>query len=224
MLTILTKSNAAAVDISGKENVGVAAGLISTHETTHPAPTTRDSRNEIAKGVDDNFVTDAEKTIIGNTTGENSGDQDLSGKENTGVAAGLIFTHETTHPAPTTRDSRNEAAGVAAGLVSTHETTHPSPTTRDSRNDAAGVASGLMSTHETTHPAPTTRDSRNEVAKGADDNFVTDTEKTAIGNLGTASASAIGDFEPAKGGDDNFVTDVEKTMLSEIQQFAMLQG
>lgn len=91
------------------------------------------------------------------------------GADATGTAAGLMSTHTTTHPAPTTRDSRNEAAGTAAGLLSTHETTHPAPTTRDSRNEAAGTAAGLLSTHETTHPAPTTRDSRNEAALGNPD-------------------------------------------------------
>jgi hypothetical protein len=34
---------------------------------------------EPAKGTDDNYVTDAEKTVIQNTSGENTGDQDLSG-------------------------------------------------------------------------------------------------------------------------------------------------
>lgn len=34
---------------------------------------------EPLKGSDDNFVTDAEKVVIGNTSGENTGDQDLSG-------------------------------------------------------------------------------------------------------------------------------------------------
>ena len=99
-------SNATAdQDLSGKENVGIAQGIMDTHETTHPVPTIRDSRNEIAKGADDNFVTDAEKVIISNTSGTNTGDQDLSGKENAGVAAGLLSTHETTNltntPSPT---------------------------------------------------------------------------------------------------------------------------
>jgi len=31
-----------------------------------------------ALGADDNYVTDAEKTVIGNTSGTNTGDQDLS--------------------------------------------------------------------------------------------------------------------------------------------------
>ena len=33
-------------------------------------------------GADDNYVTDAEKIVIGNTTGTNTGDQDISGKQN----------------------------------------------------------------------------------------------------------------------------------------------
>lgn len=32
-----------------------------------------------ALGADDNYVTDAEKVVIGNTSGTNTGDQDLSG-------------------------------------------------------------------------------------------------------------------------------------------------
>lgn len=62
-------------------------------------------------GADDNYVTDAEKTIIGNTSGTNTGDQDLSGKENVNVAQGIMDTHETTHPIPTTRDARSQVAG-----------------------------------------------------------------------------------------------------------------
>ena len=62
-------------DLSGKENTGVAQGIMDTHETTHPIPTTRDSRNQVAMGGDDNYVTDAEKTVIGNTSGTNTGDQ-----------------------------------------------------------------------------------------------------------------------------------------------------
>jgi len=64
LLTILTKSNAVAVDISGKENVGVAAGFMSIHTTTHPVPTTRDPRNQIAKSAGDYYVTSAEKTVL----------------------------------------------------------------------------------------------------------------------------------------------------------------
>jgi hypothetical protein len=66
-------------DLSGKENVGVAAGLVTVHETNHPSPTNRDTRNAPALGVDDNYVTDAEKIVIGNTSGTNTGDQNAAG-------------------------------------------------------------------------------------------------------------------------------------------------
>jgi len=64
--------------------------------------------------------------------------------------------------------SNDVAAGNApAAAVTAHETNHPAPTNRDTRNEAAGTAAGLMTTHETTHPAPTVRDARNEAAIGA---------------------------------------------------------
>lgn len=53
-------------DLSGTPTLGTAAAAA----TTDFAP---------ALGVDDNYVTDAEKTVIGNTSGTNTGDQDLSG-------------------------------------------------------------------------------------------------------------------------------------------------
>ena len=37
-----------ATDISGKEDIGVAQGILDTHEATHPVPTTRDARNQVA--------------------------------------------------------------------------------------------------------------------------------------------------------------------------------
>ena len=66
-------------DISGKEAVGVAAGLVSNHTTTHPAPTTRDARSQVVMGVDENYVSDSELGILQVTSGVNTGDQDLSG-------------------------------------------------------------------------------------------------------------------------------------------------
>ena len=40
-----------------------------------------DTIYEPLKGSDDNYVTDAQKVVIGNTSGTNTGDQDLSGKQ-----------------------------------------------------------------------------------------------------------------------------------------------
>lgn len=60
----------------------------------------------------------------------------LGGYEEAGVAASTMTAHTDNHPAPTTRDSRNEAAGVAASVMSNHTSNHPAPTTRDVRNCA----------------------------------------------------------------------------------------
>ena len=72
--TNLSGNNTGDQDLSGKEDVGVASGLMTTHTTTHPVPTTRDARNQVIMGADDNYVTDSEKTVIGNTSGANTGD------------------------------------------------------------------------------------------------------------------------------------------------------
>ena len=47
----------------------------------------------------------------------------------------------------------------------------------------------------------------------ADDNFVTDVEKTNIGSLDSAAYQPTSAFAPALGSDDNFVTDAEKVVI-----------
>jgi hypothetical protein len=49
-----------------------------------------------ALGVDDNYVTDAEKIVIGNTSNVNTGDQDLSGKQNVLISGTNIKTINST--------------------------------------------------------------------------------------------------------------------------------
>lgn len=48
-------------------------------DTDYLTPTTAGTTYEPKKGADDNYVTNAEKIVIGNTSGANTGDQDLSG-------------------------------------------------------------------------------------------------------------------------------------------------
>jgi len=50
-------------------------------------------------------------------------------------------------------------------------------------------------------------------AMGEDDNYVTDAEKTNIGNLDTAAYEPIATFAAALGEDDNYVTDTDITLL-----------
>lgn len=49
-----------------------------SHVTTHPVPTTRDTRNQVVLGSDDNYVTDAELVVIQATSNTNTGDQTKS--------------------------------------------------------------------------------------------------------------------------------------------------
>lgn len=57
------------------------------------------------------------------------------------------------HPMPDAEDVGADAAGTAAGLMSTHTTTHPRPTTRDDRNEAADAA---IQSHITGNGSPHT--------------------------------------------------------------------
>ena len=67
-----------------------SAGALMDNEVTNLAQIKAfDSADyEPAKGVDDNFVTDAQLVTIGNTSGINTGDQDLSGKQDVLLSVG----------------------------------------------------------------------------------------------------------------------------------------
>ena len=69
----------ASADITDTTNV-TAAGALMDSEVTNLAQVKAFSSADYAPalGVDDNYVTDAEKVVIGNTSGTNTGDQDLS--------------------------------------------------------------------------------------------------------------------------------------------------
>jgi hypothetical protein len=80
------------------------------------------------------------------------------------TAMGLLFAakaHKTQHA---TGGADALAASDIGALTTDHATTHPAPTTRDARNEAAGVAASTMTAHTDAHPAPTNRDTRNQVA------------------------------------------------------------
>ena len=56
--------------------------------------------------------------------------------------------HTTAHPAPTSRDTRNEEAGVAASIMNAHTDAHPIPTERDERNEGRhGGGRGIGTQH-----------------------------------------------------------------------------
>jgi len=70
----------ASADVTDTTNVKAAGALMDSEVTNLAQVKAFDSADyEPAKGVDDNFVTDAEKVILSNTSGTNTGDQDISG-------------------------------------------------------------------------------------------------------------------------------------------------
>jgi hypothetical protein len=137
-------------------------GAVAAHELNHPAPTTRDDRNQVAGSYEvGGAVAAHELNHPAPTTRDDR-------NEVAGAAASAVSAHELAHPAPTARDDRNEVAGAAASAVSAHELAHPVPSERDTRNEAAGTAASSMTAHTTTHPAPTNRDTRNAAAGAGD--------------------------------------------------------
>ena len=67
-------------DVTNATNVQAAGALMDSEVTNLAQVKAFDSTDYAAAlGADDNYVTDAEKTVIGNTSGTNTGDQDLSG-------------------------------------------------------------------------------------------------------------------------------------------------
>lgn len=96
-----------------------------------------------ALGVDDNYVTDAEKTVIGNTSGTNSGNVTLAGSPNYLSIAGQVITRAlvnlTTHVTgilPVANGGTNNAFFTVSGPASSAKTyTFPNANTT-----IAGVA------------------------------------------------------------------------------------
>jgi len=78
--TLTNKDLSDASNTLGSANVEAAGALMESEVTNLAQVKAFDSTDYAAAlGVDDNYVTDAEKTVIGNTSGTNTGDQDLTG-------------------------------------------------------------------------------------------------------------------------------------------------
>jgi len=78
--TLTNKDLSDASNTLGSANVEAAGALMESEVTNLTEVKAFDSTDYAAAlGTDDNYVTDAEKTVIGNTSGTNTGDQDLSG-------------------------------------------------------------------------------------------------------------------------------------------------
>ena len=78
-------------DVTDTANVTSAGALMDSEVANLSQVKAFDSKDyAVALGLDDNYVTDAEKVVIGNTSGTNTGDQDLSGKVDKVTGSSLI--------------------------------------------------------------------------------------------------------------------------------------
>ena len=80
-------------DVTDTTNVTSAGALMDSEVTNLAQVKAFDTTDYAAAlGTDDNYVTDSEKTVIGNTSGTNTGDQDLSDKQNVLMSIGSVLT------------------------------------------------------------------------------------------------------------------------------------
>ena len=187
----------ASADVTDATNVAAAGALMDSEVTNLAQVKTFDSTDYApALGADDNYVTDAEKIVIGNTSGTNTGDQDLSSYQLQPSEGAFVDGDKT------------KLNGIETGADVT---------------DAANVAAaGALMDSEVTNLAQVKAFDSSDYAPalGADDNYVTDAEKTVIGNT---SGTNTGDqdlssyqLQPTEGA---FV-DGDKTKLDGIESGA----
>jgi uncharacterized protein YjgD (DUF1641 family) len=184
-------------DVTDTANVTAAGALMDSEVTNLDQVKAFDSSDYApALGADDNYVTDAEKIVIGNTSGTNTGDQDLSS-----------YQLEPTEGAFVDGD-KTKLDGIESGA--------------DVTDTANVTAAGALMDSEVTNLADVKAFDPTDyaVALGADDNYVTDAEKIVIGNT---SGTNTGDqdlssyqLQPSEGA---FV-DGDKTKLDGIESGA----
>ena len=149
----------AGADVTDAANVTSAGALMDSEVTNLDQVKAFDSTDYApALGADDNYVTDAEKVVIGNTSGINTGDQDLSSYQLQPSEGAFVDGDKT------------KLDGVEAGADVT---------------DATNVtAAGALMDSEVTNLADVKAFDPTDYAPalGADDNYVTDAEKIVIGN------------------------------------------
>jgi len=157
-----------------------------------------------ALGTDDNYVTDAEKTILGNTSGTNTGDQDLSGYALTSSLAEVA----------TSGDYADLDNLPTLGSAAAANTTDFAPAlgaddnyVTDAEKTVLGNTSGT-NTGDQDLSGYALSSSLAEVATSGDYDDLSN-----LPTLGTAAAEDVEAFAPALGADDNYVTDAEKTVI-----------
>tara|TARA_R110000772_G_scaffold78559_2_gene168580 strand:- start:4974 stop:6959 length:1986 start_codon:yes stop_codon:yes gene_type:complete len=185
---------------------------------------------EPAKGADDNFVTDAEKVVVGNTSGTNTGDQDLSGYALTsslgtagvldvGTTANLVVQLNASAELPAV--SGANLTSLPSGATELSDLSDVGTSAITNRN--ALVADGTDFKSRALVEADISDMGTYSTATGVEDNAdVTDTANVTssgalmdseVTNLAAVKAFDSADYAATLGADDNYVTDAEKTIV-----------
>ena len=179
------------------------------------------STAEVAASADKNYVTDAELIVIGNTSGTNTGDQDISGiaTNATAIAANTaaIATNTTDIAAKANIADLGTAAalnvGTAANEVVQLDATGKLPAVDGSQ--LTGLSSAPVSTvaGRIGDVTLTTAD----VAASTDANYVTDAELTVIGNTSGTNTGDQTATDVAVTASGNLTSTTVQTALEELQ-------
>jgi len=161
-LTKAHTTNLVTLSLTATTGVDVSSGYLKLNGAD--VLTTSATTASISDSTNKRYVTDAQLTVIGNTSGTNTGDQDL-----TTVLTATITDGDTTH-APNGNAVYDALALKMTGNVAI---------TGDTKTKITYDSKGLV----TSGADATTAD----IADSTDKRYVTDAEKAAIGSLGTSN-------------------------------------
>jgi hypothetical protein len=165
-----------------------------------------------ALGVDDNYVTDAEKTVIGNTSGTNTGDNAVNS-----LYSGLVT--NATHTGDVTGATALTIANGAVTEAKCNSSINASLDLADSSIQPGNAA--LTDERVPTAAGLTSKFGTNKATIADGDKFAildsaaTDAPKHSLFSLVKSTLKTYFDtlYAATLGADDNYVTDAEKTVI-----------
>jgi hypothetical protein len=200
------------VTSSGTIALGINASTLSAHLGLGTAATTDATAYAPALGADDNYVTDAEKTVIGNTSGTNSGDNAVNS-----LYSGLVT--NATHTGDVTGATALTIANGAVTEAKCNSSINASLDLADSSiqpgnaaltDERVPTAAGLTSKFGTNKATIVDADKIAIL-----DSAAADAPKHSLFSLIKSTLKTYFDtlYAAALGSDDNYVTDAEKAAL-----------
>jgi len=178
--TNTNKNTYPSADASKLAGIAIGAEVNAVDSVNGETGTVVLTTGDLTEDTNKNYVTDAEKTVIGNTTGTNTGDQDLS---TLALKSNVLELNNTTSFTPNadyepaTKKYVDENGGAVASVngetgVVVLDKTDIGLSNVDNTTDAGKPISTLTQT---------ALDGK-QVIMGSDDNYVTNAEKVIVGN------------------------------------------